>query len=226
MELGTAHNKRAAGCGPSALRLVNWGETTMPPLLPLMLSMSAARRLAMLCFLGALAVAKPIQAQTEHSHTRLVLGGGFSFAGGDPVTRGGPGLAGHLGLQHQRGSLLFSLRVGTNYGGIAPLRVPFGALPDRFDEFALTAGHAVHRSENSQVVLLAGVASVSGERVGTGPFGLTNVPFKTTIGVPIQMTVSAPRDSGFGLAAHINLSPEQVFGTVTVIYLIASGRRS
>lgn len=176
---------------------------------------------------AALVLAAPVQAQSESVHTELVVGGGISFAGGSPTTSAGPGLAGHTGLRHQRENLVFSVRAGTNYGGTAPTTIP-GGLRDRFDEAALMAGYAVHRSENAQVVLSAGVASVSGERVGTGPephFGTTNVAFKTQVGVPLQMALSgAGGGSGFGLTAHVNLNPEEVFGAVTVTYLIGLGR--
>ncbi len=202
-------------------------------MIPPLLLRFATSGIATFCVLAALVVARPVQAQDERVHTRLVVGGGVSFAGGDSVTIGGHGLAGHVGLKHQRESLVFSIRVGTNYGGIARTShaggLLAGRLRDRFDEVALMAGYAVYKSENSQVVLSAGVASVSGERVGTGPaphFSTTNVPFKARVGVPLQMTISAPGGgSGFGLTAHANLNPEEVFGAVTVTYLIRLGHR-
>ena len=180
------------------------------------------------CVLVALAVVRPVQAQGDRIHTRLVVGAGVSGAGGDSATSAGAGFAGHLGVKHQRDRLVLSIRAGTNYGGTAPVNVP-GGLRDRFDEVALMAGYAVHRSGDSQVVLSAGMAAVSGERVGTGPaphFATTNVPFESTIGVPVEVLVSAPTGrSGFGLAAHVNINPEELYGTVTVTYLIGFGRR-
>jgi hypothetical protein len=182
---------------------------------------------AVLCVLVGLAVARPVQAQGERIHTQFVVGGGLSFAGGDSVTDAGEGLAGHLGVRHQRERVLLSVRLGTNYGGTAPVNVP-GGLRDRFDEVALMAGYAVYHSEKSLVVLSAGIASVSGERVGTGPaphFGTSNVPFEARVGVPLQMTMSAPGGgSGFGLTAHVNLNREEVFGAFTVTYQIGLGR--
>jgi hypothetical protein len=169
----------------------------------------------------------PTEPRAERVHTQLIVGGGLSFAGGDSVSSAGAGLAGHLGLRHQRENLVFSIRVGTNYGGSADVNIP-GGLRDRFDEIALMAGYAVHISKSSQIVLSSGVASLWGERVGTGPaphFATTNVPFQTTVGVPVQMTVSAPDGtSGLGLTVHANLNPEEVYGALTVTYLIALGR--
>lgn len=183
--------------------------------------------IAMIYVLAALVVAGPAQAQSENVHTQAVVGGGVSFAGGDSVTRAGPGLAGHVGLIHQRESFVLSVQVGTNYGGSAATYLA-GGLRDRFDEIALMAGYAVQRSQSSQVVLAVGVASVSGERVGTGPgphFGTTNVPFRARVGVPLQIAVSAPGGgSGWGMTAHGNLNQEEVFGAVTVRYLIGLDR--
>lgn len=197
-------------------------------MIPLVLPRLATSGIVKSGVLAALVLARPVQAQGERIHTHLVVAGGVGFAGGDSVTGAGHGLAGHVGLKHQRERLVFSIRAGTNYGGTAPNNI-LGGLRDRFDEVALLAGYAVHKSENSQVVLSAGVASVSGERVGTGAapaFGTTNVPFKARVGVPLQMTISAPGGgSGFGLTAHANLNPEEVFGAVTVTYLIGFGNR-
>lgn len=185
----------------------------------------ATTGIATLGALVALAVARPVQAQHERIHTHLLVAGGLSFAGGDSATTADAGLAGLVGLQHQRARLAFLARAGTNYGGSAPVNIP-GGLRDRFDELALLAGYAVHRSEKSQVLLMAGIATVSGERVGTGPYrGPANVPFKSRAGVPLQMTISAPGGgSGFGLTAHADLNREQVFGAVTVTYLIGLDR--
>lgn len=186
----------------------------------------ATSGIATLGALVALAVARPVQAQHERIHTHLVVAGGLSFAGGDSATTADAGLAGHVGLQHQRARLAFLARAGTNYGGTSPITVPGGRLRDRFDELALLAGYAVYRSENSQVLLMAGIAAVSGERVGTGPYrGPANVSFTSRAGVPLQMTISAPGGgSGFGLTAHADLNREEVFGAVTVTYLIGLGR--
>jgi hypothetical protein len=111
-------------------------------------------------------------------------------------------------------------------GGSARTSSP-GRLRDSFNEVALLAGYAVHRSENSQVVFSAGIASVSGYRVARSPapdLNTINVPFRTQVGVPLQVMVSAPRGgSGFGLTAHANLNPEEVFGALTVTYLIGLG---
>ena len=195
--------------------------------MPLVLRRVATSWITPCCVLAALLQARPAQAQGERAHTQVVLGGGVSFAGGSPPTSAGAGLAGHAGLRHQREDLVFSVWAAMHHGGSAPATVP-GGLRDSFDELALMAGYAVHRSGNSQVVLSAGIASVSGERVGTGPapfFGQANVPFKTRIGFPLQMTLSAPGGgSGFGLTAHANLNPEEVFGAVMVTYLIGLGR--
>ena len=197
-------------------------------MIPLVLRRFATSRIATFCVLAAPVVAGPVQAQGERVHTQGAVGGGLSFAGGSPPTSAGAGLAGHAGLRHQRENLVFSVRAGTNYGGTAPTDLA-GGLRDRFDEVALMVGYALlHREGGSQVVLSAGVASVSGERVGTGPapfFGTGNVPFKTRVGIPLQMSFSAPGGgSGFGLTAHANLNPEEVFGAVTATYLIGLGR--
>lgn len=197
-------------------------------MIPLVLPRPATSGFVASGVLAALVLAPPIQAQGDRVHTHLVVAGGVSFAGGDSATDAGPGLAGHVGLKHQRERLVFFLRAGTNYGGTAPVDIP-GGLRDRFDEVALLAGYAVHRSATSQVALAAGIASVSGERVGTGPapaFGTTNVAFRARVGVPLQMTISGPGGgSGFGLTAHANLNPEEAFGAVTVTYLIGLGNR-
>lgn len=201
----------------------------IPPMRPRF----ATSRITTCSVLAAVVVASPVQAQDERAHTRVVVGGGVSFAGGDSVTIGGHGFAGHVGLQHQRENLVFSIRVGTNYGGVArTLRgggLLAGRLRDRFDEIALMAGYAVYKSDNSQVVLSAGLASVSGERVGTGPapsFGTTNVPFAARVGVPLQLAISAPGGgSDFGLTVHANLNPEEAFGAFTVTYLIGRSER-
>jgi hypothetical protein len=169
-------------------------------------------RILVLCVLAALAMARPGHAQDEPPHTRLVLGLGINIAGGDSLTRAGPGPAGQLGLIHQRDKLAFAIRLTSNSSGSEALSVPVGT-GDHFDEFALMAGYSVYRSEKSQMVLTSGVAYISGER--------SNVEFETTIGVPIQLLISAPGGrSGFGLSLNANLNREEVFGGFTVTYLL------
>lgn len=196
---------------------------------PISLRSAVREVIAMLGVLAALMLSEPVQAQTRGRsvHNQVVIGGGVSLAGGDSVTRAGPGLAGHVGLIHQRERLVLSVQAGTNYGGSASTNLA-GGLRDRFDEIALLVGRAIHRSQSSQVVLAAGVASVSGERVGTGPapfFGRTNVPFRSRIGVPLQIAFSPPGGgSGLGMTAHVNVNQEEVFGAVSVRYLIGLNR--
>ena len=163
----------------------------------------------------------PLSGQDIAPHTRVVVGAGVSFAGAGPASRAGPGLAGHVGLRHQRGGYVFSARAGMIGGGSSPIRIP-GGLRDRFDELAIMAGYAVHEGEGSQVVISAGLAAVSGERVETGSDGgAATVPFATRIGLPFQLALSAPgATSGLGLAVHLNVNPEEVFGAVTATYLI------
>lgn len=170
----------------------------------------------------AAALPLPLDGQEVPPHTRVVLGAGVSFAGAGPASRSGPGLAGHVGLRHQRGHYVFSARAGMNGGGSSPIRVPGGGLRDRFDELAILGGYAVHRGEDSQVVLSAGLAAVSGERVETDSEGsAATVPFNAQIGLPVQLALSAPgASSGLGLVVHLNLNPEEVFGAVTATYLI------
>lgn len=191
---------------------------------------SRTRTLATLCALAVVGVATPVQAQDPpRGQTEVVVEGGLSLAGDDSVSRSGPGLAGHVGARHHRGRLVFSLRMGMNQGGSAYTTLP-GGLRDRFDEIALMVGYALHRTQHSQAVLSTGVASVSGERVGTGPapyFGTTNVPFRATVGVPVQLALSVPAGrSGLGMAVHANINPEEVFGAVTVQYLFGMGTKA
>lgn len=197
-------------------------------MIPLALRRSATIAMAMVCVLAALGVAGPVQAQDESVHTELVVGGGVSFASGSADTGTGMGLAGHAGLRHQRQSLVFSVRAGTNYSGPAPTPSLAHHPWDRFDEIALMAGYAV-RSGDLQAVLSTGVAAVSGERAWTAPApdsGTTNARFKTRVGIPLQLAFSALGGSRLGLTAHANLNPEKVFWAVTATYVIDDfGRR-
>lgn len=183
----------------------------------------SATTCAMLC---ALIAAAPVHAQNNNVHTRVVLGGGVSFAGDGPATNGGAGLAGHIGLRHQRRNYVFGARAGMNGGGTYQTTLA-GGLRDRFDEIAALVGYAVHRSETAQVVLSTGLAAVSGERVEVGPGGgASNAPFDTRIGLPLQVALSSPAGrSGLGLVVHANLNAEEAFGAITATYLIGFGRR-
>lgn len=181
-----------------------------------------------ICVILLLAGAAPASAQAARQTSWVILGGGASLAGGDDETSSGVGLAGHVGLAHQRGPFLVSFRAGMNGGGTTGEHVGGGGtLRDRFDEVALLAGYAVHRAEGSQVVLSTGIAAVSGERVGAIDLGRGNVPFDTRIGLPLQLDIWNPAAAtSFGISLHANFNAEEVFGALTVTYLIglASGR--
>ncbi|HSK18914.1 MAG TPA: hypothetical protein VK912_07225 [Longimicrobiales bacterium] len=175
---------------------------------------------------AGLVCAQTIHAQSDPVHTRVVLGAGASWAGGGVETSAGMGLAGHVGMRHQRGAYSVSLRAGMNGGGGSRFRAPGGNLHDRFDELALLVGRDFYRTEVAQVTLSAGLAAVDGERViSEAGGGARNVGFGTKIGFPLQVAVSAPGPkSGFGLTVHVNLNAEEVFGAVTATYLIGLDR--
>jgi hypothetical protein len=124
---------------------------------------------------------------------------------------------------------VFAARAGVNGGGTADgtaFDTQF-VVRDRFDEVALLVGYAGHRSERSQIVLSAGLAAVSGERVVSGDGDGTRIEaFDTRIGFPLQLALAAPGPgSGLGLVVHANLNPEEVFGAVTAMYLIGFDRK-
>jgi hypothetical protein len=171
------------------------------------------------------ALAQPNPTEEERPPPRIVLGAGFGFAGGDGPTRAGRGLTGHAGLAQQRGPIVFALRFGMTAGGNTGKRVSGGGtLHDRFDEAAVLAGYEIHREPGSQVVLSTGIAVVSGERVA--PDGRANRSFPTRIGVPIHLDLGKPGGGrSLGLGVHVNVNAEQLFGTVTIRYLIGRAER-
>ena len=187
---------------------------------------SFARAAAAISMLSAFLGTADVYAQDDPVHTRVVIGAGVSFAGAGPETNAGIGLGGHVGMRHQRGDYVFSLRAGMNGGGVAPISVPSGSLRDRFDELALLVGRAFYRTDASQVVLSAGLAAVEGERViREAGGGARTVGFGTEVGFPLQLALSAPGPTtGFGLAVHVNLNAEEIFGAVTATYLIGLDR--
>lgn len=116
---------------------------------------SFARIAAAISTLGTLAGPTNAHAQSDPVHTRVVIGAGASWAGSGAETSAGMGLAGHVGMRHQRGAYSLSLRAGMNGGGGSRFRAPGGNLHDRFDELALLVGRDFYRTEASQVVLSA-----------------------------------------------------------------------
>jgi hypothetical protein len=182
------------------------------------------RRIILLACLLLLTSGAPAWAQGG-TDTRMVLGAGFGFAGGDGPTKAGAGVTAHAGLSHQRGPLVFALRAGSMAGGSTGQRIPGGGtLHDRFDELGLLAGYEIFRQPGSHAVLSAGIAAVAGERVALD--GRGNRPFATRPGIPLQLDISNPDAArSVGLGVHVNLNAEEVFGTMTVRYLIGRGAR-
>lgn len=193
------------------------------------LRLSPASAIPVMASLGIVAVlaATPLQAQRGSASTDLIFGAGLSLAGGDTVTSGGLGLAGHIGLRYRTHGLVLSVRAGTNFGGSDPTVRIAGGLRDRFDELAATVGYVVHDQDDSRIILSTGLASVSGERVGTGPepgFGKANVPFTATLGVPVQIDMTKlGGNPNLGLTVQGNVNSEEVFGAVTATYAIGLG---
>jgi hypothetical protein len=185
---------------------------------------SMARILLIACVLAA-AGATTAKAQDAGPQTRMILGAGLGIAGGDAETRPVPGIAGHAGLAHQRGPLVFSFRLASTRGASTMRPVPGGGtLHDRYDELGVLAGYAIRRRPGSQAVLAAGVAAVAGERVTEG--GFANRRFSTRVGIPIQLDISNPYGArSLGFALHANFNAEEPFGTMTVLYIIGRPER-